>query len=103
MLIALGLAAVVMVLGGCASAMYVHVLWEEGAQRCGQEMAGYSGWSVGFNGRTDAFVCTVNDAKLRVLARKEVPVEKVMGTSGAWPFFPALIAHELEAVDDDAP
>jgi hypothetical protein len=93
------------VLGACGSVMYDHALWEAGNRRCGEVLRpGQSGgWSIGFNGRTDAFVCTIHDAKVRVVARKEVPVEDVMGASGAVPYLPALIAHELEAVDDDAP
>jgi hypothetical protein len=105
LLIALGLAAVVMVLGACASVMYVHTLWEAGSYHCGKQVTAeaYSGWGISFNGRTDAFVCTLRDDKFQVVARNEIPVGEVMGTSGSWPLFPALIAHELEAVDDDAP
>jgi hypothetical protein len=102
-LIALALGVVVMVLGACGSTMYVYALWEAGNYRCGEEMQRYGGWGIGFNGKTDAFVCTVRDAKLRVVAGKEIPVEKVMGASGGWPFFPELIAYELEGVDGDAP
>jgi hypothetical protein len=105
LLIALGLAAAAMVLGACASVMYVHTLWEAGNYRCGTQITAeaYSGWGISFNGRTDAFVCTVRDDKFHVVARKEIPVGEVMGASGGWPFFPDLIAHELEAVDGDAP
>jgi len=102
-LIALPLVALTMVLGSCGSLLYVHALWEAGNRRCGEALAEYGGWSVGFDGRTDAFVCTVHDAELRVVARKDIPVEQVMGSSGGWPLFPELIAHELEAVDEDAP
>jgi hypothetical protein len=99
-------------LGACSSELYVRTLWDSGSYRCGKELAQYGGgealsryggWHVGFNGKTDAFVCTVRDAKVRVVAQKDVPVEQLMGRSGSWPLFPALIAHELESVDGDSP
>lgn len=102
-LIALPLVLVTLALGACGSAMYIHVLWESGNHRCGREMEKYSGWGIEFNGRTDAFVCTVDDARGRVVARQEIPVEDLMGRSGSWPLFPDLVAHELESVDLDAP
>jgi hypothetical protein len=45
----------------------------------------------------------VRDGQVRVVAQKEVPVEQLMGRSGSWPLFPALIAPELENVDGDDP
>jgi hypothetical protein len=101
-LIALGVATLP---AACGSAIYVHALWEAGNRRCGDEVqpGAYGGWGVGFNGETDAFVCTVRDAKLRVVAQKEIPLEEVMGTSGHWPLFRRLIAADLESVDADAP
>lgn len=101
-LIAFVISVLLVVLGGCASVAYVHTLWESGNFRCGKTMRS-DGWGIGFNGKTDAFVCTVNDAQGRVVAQREIPVEEVMGKSGGWPYFPALVAHELEAVDADAP
>ena len=92
--------------------MYVHALWTSGFDRCEKELAEYrggnalarhGGYHVGFNGETDAFVCEVRDAKVRVVAQTELPVEQLMGRSGNWPLFPALIAHELEVVDGDDP
>jgi hypothetical protein len=102
---AIPIVVLAMVVGACGSVMYDHALWEAGNRRCGEALkpGEYGGWSITFNGRTDAFVCTIRDVKLRHVARTEVPVEGVMGTSGGWPYFPALIAHELEAVDRDAP
>lgn len=104
-LIALTGLTVVTLVAACGSMVYVHALWEAGNRRCGEEIepGRYGGWSIGFNGDTDAFVCTVRDAKLRVVAREEIPVEQVMGKSGRWPIFRRLIADELEAVDADAP
>jgi hypothetical protein len=68
-LIALGVATLP---AACGSAMYVHALWEAGNRRCGDEVqpGAYGGWGVGFNGETDAFVCTVRDAKLRSSRRR---------------------------------
>jgi hypothetical protein len=91
----------VIVPASCGSAVYVHTLWEAGNARCGGEMAEYGGWGIGFNGETDAFVCSVHDAQVRVVAQKEVPIENVLGRLGRVPFVPALIAHELESVDGD--
>jgi hypothetical protein len=96
-------AVVILLLGACTSTMYVHTLWEAGNNRCGELMGSYGGWQIGFNGRTDDFVCTVRDAKLRVVAQTEIPVENVMGRSGGWPFFPQLVAHELEDIDGELP
>jgi hypothetical protein len=90
-------------LGSCSSFLYVRALWEAGLHRCGKEMAQYGGWHVGFNGQSDAFICTVRDARLRVVAQKEVPVEDVMGWSGSLPVLPAVVAYGLEDVDEDAP
>jgi hypothetical protein len=92
---------VVTLVAACSSTMYVHTLWEAGNYRCAKVMESYSGWHIGFNGETDAFVCTVHDANLRVVAQQEIPVERVMGKSGRWPYFPQLVAYELEAVDGD--
>ena len=83
--------------------MYVHALWEAGFHRCGKEMERYGGYHMGFNGETDAFVCTYRNSNARVVVRKEIPVGNVMGDSGGWPLFPELIAHELEVVDGDLP
>ena len=77
--------------------MYIHGLWEAGNHRCGQELGRRhgealqrrGGWGIGFNGETDAFVCTVQDAKLRLVAREEIPVERVLGRSGAGRSFPS--------------
>ncbi len=95
--------AIVTFLGACSSGLYIRALWEAGDRRCGNEMAEYGGWHIGFNGESDAFVCTVRDADLRVVAQKEVPVEDVMGRSGSWPLAPALAAYAMEDVDGDAP
>jgi hypothetical protein len=101
--VAVAVGAVATLLAACSSVLYIRTLWEAGNYRCGKVMEEYGGWHIGFNGETDAFVCTVHDAKLRVVAEREIPVENVMGKSGGWPLFPELIAHELEAVDDDQP
>jgi hypothetical protein len=97
------LVPVVTVLCASVSLMYAHTLWEAGNDRCGESMGRYGGWGIGFNGRTDAFVCTARDARGRVVARREVPVEHVMGNSGGWPLAPSLAGLAMEAVDDDAP
>jgi hypothetical protein len=102
-LLALPIVGLVILVGGCGSVMYLHALWETGNHRCGEQMMGYSGWHIGFNGETDAFVCTVRDGNLRAVAQKEIPVENVMGTSGRLPLFPELIAYGLEGIDGDAP
>jgi hypothetical protein len=110
-LIALPVLAAVIFVGGCGSVVYVHTIWEAGNHRCGtalgkaagKKLDRHGGWHIGFNGQSDAFVCTVNDAKLRVVAQTEVPVQKVLGGSGRLPLWPELMAHALEAVDDDAP
>jgi len=102
-LIGVAALAIVTFLGACSSGLYIRALWEAGDHRCGNEMAEYGGWGIGFNGESDAFVCTVHDADLRVVAQREVPVEEVMGRSGSWPFAPALAAYGMEEVDDDAP
>jgi hypothetical protein len=44
--------------------------------------------------------CLPNRRDARFSAR---PVPPSMRKSGSWPFFPALIVHELEAVAKDAP
>lgn len=104
--------AIVVFLGACSSALYIRALWTSGNYRCGEALARYGGgkalsrydgWHIGFNGKTDAFVCTVYDVKVRVVAQKEIPVEQLMGRSGSLPLFPALMAHELESVDGDLP
>jgi hypothetical protein len=55
---------------------------EFGLYRCGEELAGYrdgialaqyGGWHLGLNGETDAFVCTVRDAQVRVVAQRRCP------------------------------
>jgi hypothetical protein len=102
LLIAVAALVVVLLVGACSSAVYVKTLWEAGNVRCGKEMGQYGGWGIGFNGDTDSFVCTVRDARLQIVAEKEIRVEKLMGRSGSLPFFPALVAHELEAVDKTA-
>jgi hypothetical protein len=102
-LIALPVVAAVVFLGALGWYLYIYALWKAGNYRCGKEMQRYGGWHIGFNGKTDTFVCTVNDAKLQVVAREEIPVDQVMGTSGGWPLFPELVAHELESMDDDLP
>jgi hypothetical protein len=98
--------------GACSGGLYVRALWSSGFYHCerelaryggGKALAQYGGYHVGFNGETDAFVCTVRDAKVRVVAQTEIPVERLMGRSGSWPLFPELIAHELEGVDGDSP
>jgi hypothetical protein len=91
----------VITLGACGSAVYTKALWEAGNVRCGQEMERYGGWGIGFNGETDAFVCLVTDAKVRVVARREVPVTEVLGKAGRVPLVPELSAHAMEAVDGD--
>jgi hypothetical protein len=110
-LIALGVLATVIFVGGCGSVVYTHAIWEAGNRRCGKELGKKApnelqrrgGWAVGFDGESDAFVCTIYDSKVRVVAQTEVPVQKVLGGSGGLPLWPELMAHELEAVDDDAP
>jgi hypothetical protein len=101
LLIAVAALVVVLFVGACSS-VYVKALWEAGDERCGKELAHYGGWEIGFSGDTDAFVCTVRDARLRIVAEKEIPVGKLIGRSGAWPYFSALVAHELEAIDKDS-
>jgi len=102
-LIALPVVLLTLFVGACSSGMYVHVMWDNGNDRCGEKMGQYGGWAIGFNGETDAFVCTVDDAKGRVVAQEEIPVEEVMGRSGGWPLFPELVAYALEDVDGDSP
>ena len=91
----------VLTLGACGSGVYAHGLWEAGNNRCGREMEGYGGWRIGFNGDTDSFICSVHDAKGRVVARREVPVEEVIGRSSRLPLLPELSAHAMEAIDAD--
>jgi hypothetical protein len=107
LLIGVGALVVVVCMVACSSAVYVKTLWEAGNDRCGKELPGKKvaqhGWGIEFNGGSDAFVCTVRNARLQIVAEKEIPVEKLMGRSGSLPFFRALVAHELEAVDKNAP
>jgi hypothetical protein len=84
-----------------ASALLGHGLWEAGFNRCGEEMARYSGWATRFNGDGDSFVCVVVDAKGQTVARKEVPVKDVLGKLGHIPLVPELSAHAMELADSD--
>jgi hypothetical protein len=88
-------------LGACASGIYAHGLWEAGFNRCAKEMERYGGAGISFNGETDSFVCSVRDAKGRVVAEREVPVESVLGRSSRLPLLPELSAHAMESIDAD--
>jgi hypothetical protein len=102
-LIALPIVLLTLFVGACGSGMYLHALWETGANRCSERMQRYGGSAFGFHGDTDTYVCTVHDAKLRVVAQEEIPVGDLMGRSGSWPLFPELVAYGLEEIDGDQP
>jgi hypothetical protein len=98
-LIALPIVLLTLLVGACGAGMYLHALWEGANQKCGRHAPPRaSGWTIAFHGDKDVFVCTYDGHGRRTLAPEEY-----MGTSGSWPVFPDLVAHELEAIDGDLP
>ncbi len=93
----------VLLVGACTSGVYLHTMWEKGTQRCERLHPEWGGANYGFDGAADEFECMARDAKGRTLASDAIPVEDVMGRSGGWPWFPALVAYGLEDIDGDSP
>lgn len=85
--------------------MYVHVLWEGAMDKCGWHApAPAEGWTIAFYGDEDVFVCTYTGKDgVRQVGQRTLGPEEYMGTSGSWPIFSDLVAHELEAIDGDLP
>jgi hypothetical protein len=102
-LLALPIVALALLLGACGSVMYLHGVWEGAFQRCERYTpTPATGWHISFDGEKDVFVCTYKRG-VREVGRRTLPPREYMGTSGSWPVFPDLVAHELEAIDGDQP
>jgi hypothetical protein len=103
-LVALPIVFLVLLLGACGSAMYVHAIWERAVDQCGlHAQSPATGWHIEFDGGKDVFVCEYRRNEVRRVGQRELAPEEYMGSSGSWPVFSDLIAYELEAIDGDEP
>jgi hypothetical protein len=103
-LVALPIVLVTLLLGACASAMYIHTIWEGAFQECGRRApAPATGWSIAFHGDDDVFVCSYGRNRQGEVLQTRLAPEDYMGTSGSWPIFSEVVAYELEAIDGDQP
>jgi hypothetical protein len=102
--IALPIVLLTLLVGACGGGMYLHAIWEGANDECGRHAPPTAqGWGIAFHGDEDVFVCTYTGNGVRQVGQRKLAPEEYMGTSGSWPLFSDLVAHELEAIDGDLP